>query len=110
MNNIFNKKVRAWGSSGETPAEEMNKTTGLCHGSVPRASTPKSLTGDGHNIHMVPICKSLLNRANWVERQVIVWNEESIVRRQGCFDCTEMFPEKHLSSSLDELTFLSMLK
>ena len=86
----------------------MNRTINLCYGSVPNAyrSLAKPPIGDAdHNtVHLVPIYRCLLKRAKRVRRQVKVWNEDSIARLQGCFDCTNWDVFRDSCGSLDELT------
>ena len=66
---------------------------------------PKFVLGDFNNtIQMVHICKCVLKRAKCVERHVKVWNEDSVARLQGCFDCTNWDVFRDSCDSLDELT------
>ena len=86
----------------------MNKTIDLCYGSVTTAyrSIAKPPIGDSdHNtVHLVPIYKCVLKCAKCVERHVKVWNEDSVARLQGCFDCTNWDVFRDSCDSLDELT------
>ena len=66
----------------------MNKIIDLCYGSVSNAVSVPIVDADHNTVHFIPIYKCVLKRAKWVERQVKVWNENSVARIQGCFDCT----------------------
>ena len=41
-----------------------------------------------YTVHLVPFYKCVTKRAKCVERQVKVWDEDSVARLQGCFYCT----------------------
>ena len=67
----------------------VNRTIDLCYSSVPNAyrSTAMPPIGDADQstVHLVPIYRCLLKHA---KRQFKVWNEYSVGRLYGCFDCT----------------------
>ena len=82
----------------------------LCYGSVPNGnayrSIPKPPIGDSdHNtIHLVPLYKCVLKRAKCTERQVNVWDKDSVTSQQGYFDYTNWDVFRDSCDSLDELT------
>ena len=69
----------------------MNRTIDLCYGSVPNAyksiAEPPIGDADHNTVHLVPIYRCHMKRDKCIGRQVKVWNEDSIDRLQGCFDC-----------------------
>ena len=57
-------------------------------------------------INCIIIIIIILKRAKCVERQVMVWNEDSVARLQSCFDCTNWDVFRDSCDSLDDLTML----
>ena len=76
--------------------------------SVPNAyrsiAKPPIRDADHNTVHLGPVYRFLLKCAKCVGRQVKVWNEDSIARLQGCFDCTDWDVLRDSCDSLDELT------
>ena len=64
----------------------------LCYGSIKGAYSASSLPPLGasdHNVvHLRPVYQRLLEREKPQKRTVKIWNEDSIMALQGCFDCT----------------------
>lgn len=61
-------------------------------------------SSDHNTVHLHPVYKSVLRRTKVCKRQVKVWNEDSSLALQGCFDCTDWSVCSESSDNIDELT------
>ena len=84
-----------------------NNTLDLCYGSIKGAYTsvagPPLGSSDHNVVHLLPTYKSVLRRDRVQTHDVQVWNEESTLALQGCFDCTIWSVFEESSNSIDEL-------
>ena len=84
------------------------KTLDLCYGSIKGAyrsvAGPPLGSSDHNTVHLHPVYKTVLRREKVRSRQVMLWNEESSLALQGCFDCTDWSVFTDSSDDIDELT------
>lgn len=70
-----------------------NKTLDMCYGTVKGAYTASPLpplgTSDHSVVHLRPVYQRLLEREKPQVKTVKMWNNDSIMALQGCFDCTQ---------------------
>lgn len=86
----------------------LNKTLDLCYGSIKgayKSVADHALGSSDHNtVHLLPVYKTVLRREKVRKGQVKVWNEDSSLALQGCFDCTDWSVFTESSDNIDELT------
>ena len=72
----------------------------MCYGTVKNAYVSSPLpplgTSDHIAVHLRPTYKTLVEREKPQTRTVKIWNNDSIMALQGCFDCTIWEVFKHI--------------
>ena len=85
-----------------------NKTLDMCYGSIKEAYKASPLpplgSSDHRAIHLTPVYRPGLKRGKVKTREIKDWNDESVSKLQGCFDCTDWNVFKDSASDIDELT------
>lgn len=78
----------------------------ICYGSIKgeykSVGGPALGSSDHNTVHLYPVYKTVLRREKVCKRQVMVWNEESSLTLQGCFDCTDWSVFTDSSDNIDE--------
>lgn len=108
FNNCTLKKTLSTYSQYVTCPTRKDKIIDLCYGSIPKAyssSARAPLGGSDHNTVLLrPTYKQVLKRVKPVEKQIQVWDEDSIETLKGCLECTNWTIFEDSSADLHEQT------
>ena len=70
-----------------------NKTLDMCYGSIKEAYKASPLpplgSSDHCAINLIPVYRPMLKRGEVKTREIEIWDDESVLKLQGCFDCTD---------------------
>ncbi|KAK0139584.1 hypothetical protein N1851_023529 [Merluccius polli] len=78
----------------------------LCTPDIELLSLPPLGASDHNVVHLRPVYQRLLEREKPQTRTVKIWNEDSIMALQGCFDCTswEVFKCPDLNEQVEVIS------
>lgn len=84
-----------------------NKTLDKCYGSIKEAYKASPLapigSSDHCTINLIPVYRPMLKRGEVKTREIETWEDESVLKLQGCFNCTDWSVFIDSASDIDEL-------